>query len=92
MILSVIMPVYNEKNTLLEILGKVRNVPITKEIIIVDDGSVDGTRDILNKLRGERDLKVIFHEKKTGKRGCHQNRVAVCRRRRDCHTRRRFGV
>ena len=45
--LSVIIPVYNEKNTILKILKKVRNVPVDKEIIIVDDGSTDGTREIL---------------------------------------------
>ena len=42
MILSVVMPVYNEKNTLTEILNKVKAVPVKKEIIIVDDGSTVG--------------------------------------------------
>ncbi|MBN1446029.1 MAG: glycosyltransferase family 2 protein, partial [Candidatus Omnitrophica bacterium] len=48
--LSVIMPVYNEKATLLEILNRVREVPVEKEIVIVDDGSTDGTREILKQI------------------------------------------
>ena len=44
--LSVVMPVYNEKATIHEILHRVRAVPIPKEIVIVDDCSTDGTRDV----------------------------------------------
>jgi len=47
--LSVVIPVYNEKSTISEVIEKVREVPIEKEIIIVDDGSTDGTGDILDK-------------------------------------------
>ncbi|RKZ31819.1 glycosyltransferase family 2 protein [bacterium] len=47
--LSVIIPVYNEKSTISEVIEKVREVPIDKEIIVVDDGSTDGTGDILDK-------------------------------------------
>ncbi len=67
MMLSVIMPTYNEKNTLLTILEKVRRVPIRKEIIIIDDGSVDGTQNILDQFRQEKDVKVVFHERNRGK-------------------------
>ncbi len=49
--LSVIMPVYNEKVTLLEIIQKVQAVPVEKEIVIVDDGSTDGTREILKQVK-----------------------------------------
>lgn len=66
--LSIIIPVYNEKNTILEILKKIDQVVFAdceKEIIIVDDGSTDGTREILKNL-GER-YKVIFKEKNSGK-------------------------
>ncbi len=64
--LSIIIPVYNEKKTLPKLLKKVENVKgINKEIIIVDDGSRDGTRDFLNKVK--RKYKVIFHEKNQGK-------------------------
>jgi len=48
--LSVIMPVYNERGTVLEVLERVREVPIDKEIIIVDNCSTDGTRELLEKL------------------------------------------
>jgi dolichol-phosphate mannosyltransferase len=48
--LSVIMPVYNERGTVLEVLDRVRAVPVEKEIIIVDNCSTDGTRELLGKL------------------------------------------
>jgi glycosyltransferase involved in cell wall biosynthesis len=66
--LSVVIPVYNEKNTLQALLQRVRNVPIDKEIILVDDCSIDGTRDLLKQLQQtETDLKIIFHEYNQGK-------------------------
>jgi len=64
--LSIIMPVYNEKATLEEILKKVTSIPIHKEIIVVDDGSTDGTREILQNLR-MKNLNVIYHPKNLGK-------------------------
>ncbi len=64
--LSVIIPVFNEENTILEILEKVKKVPIEKEIIIVDDGSTDRTREILKNIKDER-IKIIFKEKNQGK-------------------------
>jgi len=66
MLLSVIMPVFNEKNTIGEILNRVQAVPLNKEIIIIDDGSTDGTRQIIKDLKGE-NLKIIFHERNQGK-------------------------
>ena len=65
--LSVAIPVYNEKATICEIISRVRRVPIPLEIIIVDDGSDDGTRDILAVFEGEDDFQVIYHEKNLGK-------------------------
>lgn len=65
--LSVVIPVYNEKNTILEVLRRVRAVDLPKEIIVVDDCSTDGTRDILRSLPPESDLKIVFHERNRGK-------------------------
>jgi glycosyltransferase involved in cell wall biosynthesis len=64
--LSIIMPVYNEKATLLEILSKVETLPVDKEIILVDDFSTDGSREILSTIPPER-AKVILHERNLGK-------------------------
>ena len=66
MMLSVIIPVYNEVKTILEILQRVQATPYEKEILIIDDGSTDGTRE---KLKGISDanVKVILHEKNQGK-------------------------
>jgi len=64
--LSVVIPVYNEKDTILEIHDRVRAVPIEKEIILVDDYSTDGTRDILKGLTDEA-TRVIFHNCNLGK-------------------------
>ncbi|GDX41032.1 glycosyl transferase [Armatimonadota bacterium] len=68
-VLSVLMPVYNEKATILEIVRRVREVEIPKEVVLVDDGSTDGTRDILrNELEGKYpDVKVVFHPENRGK-------------------------
>lgn len=68
-VLSVLMPVYNEKATILEIVRRVREVEIPKEIVLVDDGSKDGTRDVLrNELEGKYpDVKVVFHPENRGK-------------------------
>lgn len=48
--LSVVIPVFNERDTIDEVLRRVRDVPIAKQIIVVDDGSTDGTRDLLQQL------------------------------------------
>jgi len=67
--LSVIIPVYNEKNTIAETIRRVKEAdPPDKEIIVVDDASEDGTRDILKGLDLE-GLKVVFHDKNIGKGG-----------------------
>lgn len=65
--LSVLIPVYNEKATVLELLRRVEAValPVAKEIVIVDDGSTDGTRALLEGL-GSR-VKVVLHERNRGK-------------------------
>ena len=67
--LSVVIPVYNEKKTILEIIKSIKNVKlnkILKEIVIVDDFSSDGTRDILKSIK-DKSIKIIYHKKNYGK-------------------------
>jgi len=64
--LTVVIPVYNEKRTIRLIVERVQTVPVEKEIIVVDDCSTDGTRDILRQLEGE-DIKVLYHQRNMGK-------------------------
>jgi len=63
----VVISVYNERDTILKVLEKVQAVPIEKEIIIVDDGSADGTQEVLKKLEGEPGLRVLYQEINQGK-------------------------
>lgn len=65
--LSIVVPVYNEKNTIETILSRLEYVDLgmEKEIIVVDDGSKDGTRDILKKYESKH--KILYHEKNQGK-------------------------
>ncbi len=65
--LSVVIPVYNERDYIIEILRRVKAVAIEKEIIIVDDRSTDGTREILEALPPEDGVSVVFHERNMGK-------------------------
>jgi glycosyltransferase involved in cell wall biosynthesis len=65
--LSVVIPVYNEIDTLDEILRRVREVAIDKEIILVDDGSTDGTRERLQALQSDPDVRVVFQPQNRGK-------------------------
>jgi glycosyltransferase involved in cell wall biosynthesis len=60
------MPVYNEAGTIREIVARVQTLPHSKEILIVDDGSLDGTRDILRELAGG-EVRVFFHAHNRGK-------------------------
>jgi glycosyltransferase involved in cell wall biosynthesis len=64
--LSIIIPVYNEVATIREVLDRVRSAPVDKELIVVDDGSTDGTREILDRERARGTL-VILHEQNRGK-------------------------
>jgi dolichol-phosphate mannosyltransferase len=69
--LTVVIPVYNEKNTIRKVIKKVKQAPVDKEIIIVDDGSNDGTKDLLHDIikeeSGNIDIKVLHHDKNMGK-------------------------
>lgn len=65
--MSVIIPVYNEEATISRVVGRVLEIPVNKEIIIVDDCSTDSTRDILTFVEAHRDVKVCLKEKNAGK-------------------------
>ena len=65
-LLSVIVPVYNEAKTIRQILAKINAVDIDKEIVLVDDGSCDGTEKILRDIKYN-NLKIIYHSSNRGK-------------------------
>ena len=72
--LSVIMPVYNEKETIEEIIRQVKLVALDKEIIIIDDASTDGTREILKAMENKSNtndeknkIKIIYRKRRQGK-------------------------
>ena len=67
-ILSVVIPCYNEAATVENLLRRVRDVPLRMEVIVVDDGSTDGTRDVLTRLEGSGLVdQLVFHERNAGK-------------------------
>jgi glycosyltransferase involved in cell wall biosynthesis len=65
--LSIIIPVYNEVGNVRKIITRVQAQKLVNEIIVVDDGSTDGTRDVLKELDGIDNLRVILHERNQGK-------------------------
>lgn len=70
--LSVIVPIYNERTTIETVLDRLAALPCEKEVIVVDDGSTDGSRQFLEErasrsVPGEHNLRVIFHDKNRGK-------------------------
>jgi len=67
--LSIVMPVFNERTTLPAVLEKVASVSFDKEIVIVDDGSTDGTREYLQKIAQDpgEGIRVFFHDRNRGK-------------------------
>ncbi len=71
-VLSVIIPVYNERHTLAEVVRRVRAVPIAKEIILIDDGSRDGTGELMRAMQADADLVLLFH-------GCNRGKGAALR-------------
>lgn len=79
--LSVIMPVYNEKNTVLRVLDRVLGVPVRKQVIIVDNCSTDGTREILSSIRVDhdaQDVRVVFHPRNLGRGTSVRTALAHC--------------
>jgi glycosyltransferase involved in cell wall biosynthesis len=67
MTLSVIIPVYNEVKTIQEIIHRVQATGLADEILVVDDGSTDGTREVLAEITQTEEIKVIYHERNQGK-------------------------
>ncbi len=69
--LSIVVPIFNEEKTLRQIIDRIRKVPIDKQIILVDDGSTDGSRAILAELESNAeenpDLAVFYHDRNRGK-------------------------
>ena len=66
-LLSVVMPVFNEAATIEEIIRRVVAVPLRTQLIVVDDGSTDGTRDILSRLQRELDFTLLLQAENRGK-------------------------
>lgn len=72
--LSIVIPVFNERATIEKVIEAVLATPYRKEVIVVDDGSTDGTREILSQLVLP-DLVVVLHERNTGKGGALQTGI-----------------
>ena len=76
-ILSVIVPCFNEISTIETVISKIQNSPVeTKEIIIVDDYSTDGSRELLKKIDAK-NIKKIFHKKNLGKGAALYSGIAI---------------
>ncbi|CCQ90348.1 Glycosyl transferase family 2 [Nitrospina gracilis 3/211] len=65
--ISVVIPVYNEKNTVRTLIERVEATPYEKEIVLVDDYSTDGTREILKEYESKEGFRVVYHDKNRGK-------------------------
>jgi glycosyltransferase involved in cell wall biosynthesis len=65
--LSIVIPIYNERETLETLIAKVNSVDYEKEIILIDDFSTDGTRKILKKYENKEGFKVLYHNHNQGK-------------------------
>ena len=66
-LLSIVIPVYNEENTIARVISRVTSLPLNTQLVIVDDCSTDGTRDLLKKLEGLSSVKLILKEQNAGK-------------------------
>ena len=66
-LLSVVIPIYNEEKTLANVVDRVRTCGVRNEIILVDDASTDGTRELLESWKDEPDLRIFYHQRNQGK-------------------------
>jgi glycosyltransferase involved in cell wall biosynthesis len=76
--LSIIIPVYNEEATVKEIIDRCRALPLDREIVVVDDGSSDDTRDIIGKEDGVDGVVVRYHDKNRGKGAAIRTGIREC--------------
>src|SRR5579859_2214111 len=65
--ISVLIPAYNERATIMEVVRRVLEQPFDKELIIIDDASTDGTREILQQTAWPENIHVLYHKKNRGK-------------------------
>jgi len=65
--LTVVIPVYNEVHTLLHLIDRVQDVNVDKDIVLVDDCSTDGTRELLRSTTFPANVRVLYHERNQGK-------------------------
>ena len=79
MLLSVLVPVYNERSTVEPLLRRVLAVPLDKEVIVVDDGSTDGTREALRELAEGLPIRLLFHPANRGKGAAVRTALAEAR-------------
>jgi len=75
--LTVVIPIFNEANTLAMIVERVQATGLADEIVLVDDGSTDGTRDLLTDFEGRQGIQVVAHERNLGKGAALRTGIAV---------------
>jgi hypothetical protein len=73
------MPIYNERDTIQEVLLRVQAVPVDKEIVIVDDASTDGTQEVLKGLEKNPGIRVFYHKQNQGKGAALRTGFKECR-------------
>jgi glycosyltransferase involved in cell wall biosynthesis len=76
-LLSVIIPVFNEETTVEQVIQRVRETKVPTEIIVVDDGSTDGTSDVLARAALTSDVRLITHERNLGKGAAVRNGYSI---------------
>lgn len=72
-LLTVVVPVYNEVHTVARVVDSVLALPVEKQVVIVDDGSSDGTQQVLQRYRNRTGIEVLIHEQNQGKGAALQN-------------------